>query len=322
MDENLVGYLLDALDPETQRGVERYLAERPEAQKQVELLRQALQPLECDRNSIEPPPTLWLRTLARIAEHRCQTLPAAPEPVILRATPAVSRTWWRRSDIIAAAGVLLCLSLLVPPVLSHWRFRADRLACENNLRQFHFALQSYSDRHGGQLPNVSEVSAPRHVAGMVVPVLVQEMSGQAPAFSLSCPTQGVRRPSVPPLEQFPNMPPAEFDRLAPNMLGSYSYTLGYRDGNRYRTHEASASHLPIMADRPPWGVEEGDPGNSPNHAGRGQNVLFGGGNVRFVTDRFAGNPPDDIFANEHGRVRAGVRASDTVLGASNASPDW
>src|SRR5438128_3848496 len=125
MDENLVGYLLDVLDPEAQRGVERYLAAQPEAQKQLELLRQALQPLECDRDAIDPPPTLWLRTLGRIAEHRCQTLPAAPEPVILRATPATGRLWWRRSDVLAAAGILLCLSLILPPALSHLRFRSD-----------------------------------------------------------------------------------------------------------------------------------------------------------------------------------------------------
>ena len=54
MDENLVGYLLDALEPETRAGVEDYLRDHSEARQRLELLRQALQPLECDRDAIEP----------------------------------------------------------------------------------------------------------------------------------------------------------------------------------------------------------------------------------------------------------------------------
>ena len=36
MDENLVGYLLDALDPETQREVEQHLETEPAAQSRLE----------------------------------------------------------------------------------------------------------------------------------------------------------------------------------------------------------------------------------------------------------------------------------------------
>lgn len=322
MDENLVGYLLDALEPDTRLEVEQYVREQPGARQRLELLRNALAPLECDRDTIEPPVGLWVRTLACIAEHRTQTLPPVPEPVILRATPATGRTWWRRADVLVAAGLLLCVSALLPPGINHLRFRSDRLACENNLKQFYLALSGYGDRHGGQLPNVSEVSAPRRVAGMVVPVLMQEMNGKAPALNVACPTQTVRTPRYPPLEQFPAMNKDDFERFADEMLGSYAYTLGYRDGDRYVGHRADAAHLPIMADRPPLGVENGIAGNSPNHGGKGQNVLYGGGNVRFLADRFVGQPQDDIYANERGRVQAGVRANDAVLGASNASPDW
>ncbi len=322
MDENLVGYLLDALDPETRREVEEYVRAQPEARQHLELLRRALAPLECDRDTIEPPAGLWVRTLSLIAEHRTLTLPAAPAPVILRAPPAMARTWWRRADVLVAAGLLLCLSALVPPGIGHWRSRSDRLGCENNLKQFYMALSDYSGRHDGQLPNVSEVSAPRRVAGMVVPVLMQEMNGKTPGLNIACPTQKIPTPRYPRLEQFPAMNADEFERLAADMLGSYSYTLGYRDGNRYVGHRADAAHLPIMADRPPLGVEAGNRANSANHGGKGQNVLYGGGNVRFLADRFIGKPSDDIYANEHGRVQAGVHPSDAVLGASNASPDW
>lgn len=321
MDENLVGYLLDALEPETKREVEQHVNEHPDARQRLALLRRALAPLESDRDKIDPPAGLWVRTLSRIAENRTQTLPPAPEPVILRAMPVAGRTWWRRADVMVAAGLLLCLSLLLPPGISHLRFRNEVSACQNNLRQFYFALRGYSDSHGGQFPNISEVAAPRRVAGMVVPVLMQEMNGKSPAFNVACPTQNVRAQQYPPLEHFPAMNKDDFERFATEMLGSYAYTLGYRDGERYVAHRADAAHFPIMADRPPQGVEHGVRVNSANHAGKGQNVLFGGGNVRFVTDRFA-HPQDDMYSNERGRVAAGVRANDAVLGASNASPDW
>src|SRR5437016_2465224 len=100
MDENLVGYLLDALEPETREEVEQYVRAQPEARQRLELLRQALKPLECDRDTIEPPPGLWTRTLAHIAQYRPQPVPAAPEPVFLRATPVTGRTWWSRADVM------------------------------------------------------------------------------------------------------------------------------------------------------------------------------------------------------------------------------
>src|SRR5713101_1052456 len=79
MNENLIGYLLDALDSDTRQETERYLLKNPEARAQLEKLEQALEPLEADREADEPPPDLWVKTLARVAEHRCRHLPFAPK---------------------------------------------------------------------------------------------------------------------------------------------------------------------------------------------------------------------------------------------------
>jgi anti-sigma factor RsiW len=80
MEQDLVGYLLDALDPDTQRQVEKYLNAEPAARQQLEVLRRALDPLACDREHPEPAPGLAFRTLARVAEYRCRPLPQAPTP--------------------------------------------------------------------------------------------------------------------------------------------------------------------------------------------------------------------------------------------------
>src|SRR5262245_4004200 len=102
MDENLVGYLLNALDPETHREVEARLAADPAARERLDQLRQALEPLEADRAEFEPPAGLAVRTLARVAEHTCQDLPRAPVTAASRA-PGLARSLLRRADVLVAA---------------------------------------------------------------------------------------------------------------------------------------------------------------------------------------------------------------------------
>src|SRR5690348_14846337 len=106
MDEHLVGYLLKALDPDTQREVEAYVREEPEAARKLELLRQALDPLDADREAPVPPPGLRLRALARIAEYRCRDLPRVSVPPPIRPRPP-DRSWYRRTDVLVAATLLL-----------------------------------------------------------------------------------------------------------------------------------------------------------------------------------------------------------------------
>src|SRR5437899_9172807 len=77
MDDNLVGYLLGALDGDTHRAVDDYLRSDPDACRKLDRLRRALEPLEADRDDVAPPPGLAVRTLARVAELR---LPPAPAP--------------------------------------------------------------------------------------------------------------------------------------------------------------------------------------------------------------------------------------------------
>src|SRR5436305_13496313 len=98
MDENLVGYLLNALDPETQAEVERHLRDRPEAQQRVTDLRRSLEPLAADADAGEAPPDLWVRTLATVAEFQCRNLPYAPPPPAAQTGTAI-RSRWRRADL-------------------------------------------------------------------------------------------------------------------------------------------------------------------------------------------------------------------------------
>src|SRR5581483_11992596 len=114
MNENLVGYLLNVLEPDERREVEAHLAQDAEARRQLDLLRQALEPLAADAKAEETPAGLWVRTLGRVAEYRCRPLPTAP-PAVAARRPAAARGWWRRADVLVSASILLLVMLLIPP---------------------------------------------------------------------------------------------------------------------------------------------------------------------------------------------------------------
>jgi hypothetical protein len=59
--------------------------------------------------------------------------------------------------------------------------------------------------------------------------------------------------------------------------------------------------------------------NSPNPGGRGQNVLYVGGNVKWLTAPTAGCD-EDIYLNRGKKIAAGMDCDDTVLGSGEAGP--
>jgi prepilin-type processing-associated H-X9-DG protein len=321
MEENLVGYLLKALDADTERDVEGFLRTHPEERNRLELLRRALAPLASDAD-VEAPAGLWVRTLARVAEHQCRKLPAAPEEPPAQAV-APTRRGWRWIDVAVAAGIFVCaVSLGLPGIKKLWE-RHQIYACQNNLRLFGNALTDYSDLHDGALPKV-EAQGVRSRAGMVVPVL-HDAGVLSPEVTVTCSAQPSRHPSdlsVADLEMIQKQRPQEFDDLARSLSGCYAYTLGYFLGGHLEGVRRDADgRLPIMADRPPFlptGVRA--TGNSPNHGGRGQNVLYLDGSVFFRTDRAVGLDRDDIYLNQDNCLAAGLNPTDSVLGPSWATP--
>ena len=116
---------------------------------------------------------------------------------------------------------------------------------------------------------------------------------------------------------------SEFEVAASRLLPGYAYSLGFRDEDDHihgpiLSHpNAPAAQLPLLADAP---SSTATIGNSPNHAGRGQNVLYSDGHVAFKTARTAGLRGDDIYLNQANRVAAGLGLHDVVLGAGAAVP--
>jgi hypothetical protein len=325
-DDNLLGYLLNALDSDTQREVESFVRSSDGAQQRLELLRRALEPLAADRDEIGPPPGLRMQTLARVADYRCRRLPYAPPAPPVRAH-VPTRTWWRRADVLVAASLLLIALPTVPPALNYLHHQRNIVYCQNNLRGIYQGLMAYSQHHEGELPKVED-APPRDFAGVFIPLLRDEQM-LGPAISVSCPANGWHAPppiSLDALQMERISQPEQFAEHVRQMAGCYAYPLGYRerDGRLRGVHyDPSMEWLPIMADRPPFDQEcqpDWQTGNSPNHAGKGQNVLFLGGHVVFWPDRKAGLYGDDIYLNKAGRPEAGIDSRDTVLGGSAFRP--
>jgi len=326
MDENLIGYLLNALDSDTRLETEKYLLRNPDARDNLDRLRSALEPLEGDRDSIDPPPGLWARTLARVAEFQCRQLPAVPRRLTTH-SETTHRSWWRRADVLVAASILLCISLMIPPVLAKIRYQRDIVACQDNLHDFYVALNDYSSRHQGQFPDVARAApAPFNVAGSFVPMLMEEglLSDQV---SVQCPAYGRWTHPQYTLHELQSMEPDQLDSRMWNLAGTYAYSLGYRDATGEHgpglDPTQPSSMRPIMADRPPREIMLGVTSNSPNHGGTGQNILFMDGHCIFCTQRVlpcSAGGFDDIYLNQDNQVQAGRSSWDTVLGDSAARP--
>jgi prepilin-type processing-associated H-X9-DG protein len=319
MDDNLVGYALNALDPETHREVEAYLQSNPEARRRLEVLRNAVDPLALDAGDVEPPPALSIRTLGRVAEYCCRDLPRAPADRVVRA-PAAGRPLWRRADVLVAATLLLTAMGVAIPWLSHAHAQRCVTECQNNLRVFYEALKTYGDQHDNKLPNVAALQPPRNVAGLVAPILM-DAGTLAPDANVGCPGNSKPRTCPLTLERLQALDPEGFKKQAQDLICCYAYSLGYRDESGYHGPAfklEDGNHLvPIMADRPP---RDPSTGNSANHGGDGQNVLFLDGHVRFCPTRTVGMNGDDIYLNRDGFQAAGLDWTDTVLGSSASSP--
>jgi anti-sigma-K factor RskA len=70
MQDKIIGYLLGALEVEETTYVEEVLKTDTEARRQLEVLRIGLVPFEGDREHVEAPARLAIRTCQRIREVR------------------------------------------------------------------------------------------------------------------------------------------------------------------------------------------------------------------------------------------------------------
>lgn len=312
MREQLLGYLMDALEPDERRLVEERLRDDARLQRELELLHEALEPLRQTEDEFEPPAGLAARTSQLAAEGRREP---APQPAAGEPLGGPSR--WSLMDLAVAAGIFIAAGLLFFPAIQHSRASARLTACQNNLRRLGAALTEYSGLNHNYFPAV-----PREgnlaAAGVYSVRLAEQGLLKDPSW-LTCPAseqaEPVRILSAAEIEAARG---AALRQMWRQMGGSYGYTFGYVNERGYQNvRNLRRAHFALMADSPSPG---GGDFASRNHGRAGQNVLYEDGHVRHLVDCVEQGRGDHIFLNDRGRVAAGTHPNDAVVGPSAAAP--
>jgi hypothetical protein len=336
-DDELIGYLFDALEADDRLAVEAQVRTDPATAARLEQLRLAVAPILAARQpEPTPPPGLAARTIARLAEYLVAHRPSldspattgsadrlvrpavatplpdhappqlatparSPLPPAPREEPEVRLLGGRfRADLLVACGIALFAGGLLVSAIGKLRVRNELLACQNTLRTLHTGLTGYADTHAGRYP---QVGVPPHTtAETFVNALVN--AGQVPpGFRPGCPSERVNSPTP---------------------VG-YTYTLGYRTPNGgllgLRRHDGPGDLpdlMPISADYPAAVLAPAGGPVSPH--GPYMNVLCIGGNVRLTSSALIGPNGDDIYRNLYGLVAAGADRTDVVLGRPGDMP--
>jgi hypothetical protein len=217
------------------------------------------------------------------------------------------------------AGVLVTAVLLIFPAIEGSRFRARVTTCQDNLQQLGTALVRYSQNHGNYFPQVPQ-QGNLAAAGIYAPALLNDGLLDS-SRQVVCPGSSLATDQpfqVPSFSELQAASGRELGKLRNKMGGSYGYSLGYIDDGRYvSTRNLSRPTFALMADTP----SDTLPGfQSQNHGGKGQNVLFEDGQVRFLTSSRPIEDGDDVFVNDTGLVAAGDQRNDSVIAGSSAAP--
>lgn len=346
MHEDLLGYLLGALEPHEMRRIEGLLAADPELRAQLAELERALGPLDEGASAMaEPTPCdLVARTMASLPEHSWsadgdpegvaestfQPFPFAALPVMQDRPERGGSHGGHWADWVGgSAAVLILLGLLIP-ALAEGRLEARKAACQDRLRQLGTALTQFVHRNAqSRLPAVAE-SGPEAFAG-VYSIRLHD-AGLLPDPAVRwCPSL-----PMPPQRRFSFTSHEAVDSLAdlhgapPDLLremqryagGHYAYTLGVIDRHDLKPPRfESRSTFAVMSDAPPAGFHSrSDLRRVRSHGGQGINVLFEDGRVQFVTLSAIDDLPDHPLLNHRGLREAGVNPDDASLAPSWSAP--
>jgi prepilin-type processing-associated H-X9-DG protein len=274
----------------------------------VQSLRTAVARLVDDGNEFEYPADLARRTVTFVANSRRRPFS------FLDYVPVNLPFRW--ADFAVAASIFIAGTLTLLPAIQRSRERMNQAGCVFNLQQLGQSLSEYTTLHRA-LPYPPSDRGDTH-AGMFAVILhdAGELNNLA---LLDCPCNGRTPHAFKELASFEQVD--HIRRTQPDvyrrMLGwDYAYNVGYRhaSGQAGPLEAVHSSRIPVLADQPDHEdfltIREG---NSPNHSGRGQNVLFGDGSVLWFHSRRVGPSDPDLYLNNNEQPRPGVHLLDSVL---------
>lgn len=317
MRNELLGYLVDALETDDRAQVDIVLRNDQQLQGDLNLLQRALVPLEVDRHYLDPPAGLARRTIEFVFYRQMldARAPAAEGAAVSRANPrwtdqpATSRRW-RFADFSAAAGIVVAAFSVVVPALIQSKANAQRNSCQYNMQQAYAAITGYSGDHGGQLPGAQPSPGFEGKPGIYGPLISQAYLSDH--RSLVCPGSDleVEDFAIPSLDQLRRAKGIELKKMTRHMGGTYAFAVGYWDerGTYHKLSLRNGEHYPIMADL------SGEKGKQiGHHGGCGSNVLMSDGVTKYLVTCRMATTGDNIYLNDDGEQDAGKRARDIVV---------
>ena len=339
MHEELLGYLLGALEPHEMRRVDALIQSDPDLRRQLVELERALEPLErgCE-TPVDPVPfDLVARTMNSIPPLSGKDTSAGKSqatfdslvpmhPEVQLAEP----NQWSLIDWVGGAVAAAILLGLMIPSLAEGRFEARKAACQNQLRQIGTALTQFVIRDRNQrLPAVAE-SGPEAFAG-VYAVRLHDAGLLPEPTARWCPSRetpqsdAVTLTPIGTVDTISDLHEADVDTLREIQRysgGHYAYTLGVQDGHRLKPPRfESRASFAVMSDAPPAGFSgRSDMLRLTGHGGQGINVLFEDGRVQFLAIPTVNSLPDHPLLNNRNRTEAGVHIDDASLAPSWVAP--
>jgi prepilin-type processing-associated H-X9-DG protein len=326
--EQLLGYLLGALEDDERRQFETHLRHDVVLRAELGRLRSCLEPLENSWQPVGTPPGLWQRT-CRFVEVAARVVPRGAAAMCRASMSAGAggglsrRSAWSWREAVAAAAVLVAACLVLFPAVNRSRFQAAVRGCQNNLAQLGASFQRFAEAHDGRFPQVPREGNDAF-AGVYAAVL-QDYGMLDDSRYLICPAVAAQRQNViyvPSCAELRSATPPQLAELRRNMCGDYGYHLGFVvDGQYLAVRDQDRPTFAILADAPSPQLD-GQP--STNHARVGQNILFVDGSVRFIRCEDLVNGcvlvRDNLFLNDDNEVAPGKHPGDAVIAPPQARP--
>lgn len=276
-----------------------------------------------DGDAPEPPRNLAARTIARVdAQREPAVLPFRRRVLDWLPIPEVVPMRW--ADVAVAAGVFLAGALAWIPANHRQMMQASQLACLSNLQQLGTALNRYAATHDSY--PYPDPNGPIGFNGSYVSILNDDNQLEPDRTALlHCPSAArgrlnlvSRTERLPSTEELVTLRKHSYERFCQALQNDYAYHRGFQEkGGPPRPVPARliAAVMPLLADQPGYdGRGRILRGNSPNHGGSGQNVLYTDGHASWSRNRFLHTRDQDIFLNEHGLPAPGIHVFDSSLG--------
>ena len=308
LNQQLLGHLLDALEDDEQEWLDERLEHDETCRMELAEWRRRLFPLEALRPEFDPPPGLAGRTCRLVAAYG--PAPARSALPVMGMSPdptspvAVSGASWH--DVVALGVLVLTAVALIFPAIDRSRFHSTLISCQNNMRQFGVAMNQYGQHQGETVSQLADDG--RLTAAGIAAADLLDSSDDATGEQNLCPEAWLAAQDAggnwSSEDEIGGAVPVSgtmvSGRVDSSTANNWSGT--WRDGTEGSCGDCLPDAQALFADDPSVDL----PGHRLfGHRGRGRNLFFRDGRIRFVpcsavAATVADSAPTDIYPSTTG----------------------